>query len=151
MFTLLSRWKAKNFEHNIVMQELHFLVNGIRNWDEFFAYDETGRIRYCIPYDGENAYGRETGICYSEEAALNAIKFVLNNYAFLLVPWLSQGEESIDLCVDMPEPVAFVKTENGEEKSVFSTMFVFSKCDNKAGFCVSKVVPLLDYKVNHDE
>ncbi len=73
MFTLLSCCKAKNFEHNIVMQELHFLVNGIRNWDEFFAYDETGRIRYCIPYDGENAYGRETGICYSEEAALNAI------------------------------------------------------------------------------
>lgn len=144
--TLLERWETKNFEENLIIRELQFLMNATQNWQDLFCYDENNEeIKYCIPFTEDNAYGKETGICYSEELAVEAIKFVLSQYGFLLVPWFRQNfNDSVDLCVDLNQPIAFVYNEQTkEQEEIFSTMFVFRKCANKAGFCIQNVVPLI--------
>ena len=146
---LLERWAEKEYDTKIVMRELQFLMNATQNWQDLFCFDENGeKIKYCVPYNGENAYGKESGICYSEELAVEAIKFVLGQYGFLLVPWFKQEfNDSVDLCVDLNQPIAFVYNEQTkEQEEIFSTMFVFKKCANKAGFCIQNVVPLIRRK-----
>ena len=148
MITLLERWEAKDFDENLIIRELNFILTATENWQDLFCFDEKGeKIRYCVPYDDDNAYGRETGICYLEESAVEAIKFVLTHYGFLLVPWFRQKDnDRVDLCVEVKEPIAYVMQENNAQKEIFNAMFVFEKCKNKAGFCVSRVVPLLGYR-----
>ena len=148
MITLLERWEAKGFDENLIIRELQFLMNATENWQDIFCYDENDeKIKYCVPYDEDNSYGRETGICYSEESAIDAVKFVLNQYGFLLVPWFRQKDnDQVDLCVELMEPIAYIMQENNAQKEVFDAMFVFEKCRNKAGFCIKNVVPLLGYR-----
>ena len=149
---LLERWAEKKFDTKLVTHELQFLSN-TANFYSLFSEDENGeKIRYCVPYDEEYAYGRKTGICYSEGHALEAIKFILGQYGFLLIPWFKQEfNDSVDLFVTAEKPVAFTVDENNAEKEVFDTMFVFKKCNNRAGFCVSHVVPILEKKEQTDD
>lgn len=145
--TLLEYWKKNDFNKNMIAKDMNFIVNAA-NWQDFFCRNSSGeKIRYCVPYGEETAYGRKTGICYSEESALKAIEFVLKEYMFLLVPWFSQDfNNSIDLTVESQEAIAITVDENNAQKEVFHAMFVFEKCQNKAGFMVSRVVPLFSYK-----
>ncbi len=150
---LLERWAEKEYDSNLVMRELRLLTDNAKNWHSFFCERENGeKIRYCVPYKEDYAYGRKTGICYSEEFAVDAIKFILGQYGFLLIPWFKQEfNNSVDLYVKTDKPVAFIIDENNAEKEVFDAMFVFEKCSNKAGFCVSRVVPILDRQEAQDD
>lgn len=150
---LLERWAEKAYDAKFVIRELQLLTGATKNWSSLFCERENReKIRYCVPFDEEYAYGRKTGICYSEEHALEAIKFILGQYGFLLIPWFKQEfNDTVDLCVKTNNPVAFVVDENNAETEVFDTMFVFKKCNNKAGFCVSHVVPILDKREVQDD
>lgn len=67
----------------MIAKDMNFIVNAA-NWQDFFCRNSSGeKIRYCVPYNEETAYGRKTRICYSEETALHAIEFVLKEYLFL--------------------------------------------------------------------
>ena len=144
MITLLERWIS--FEDEMILRELHFILNATQNGFEFFTNDENGNaIKYCIPYKEDFAQGQKTGICYSEEVALSAIKYVLDEYAFMLLSWLRQGNDKITFTLNVKEPIAYILSEDNAQEEIFKTMFVFEKCQNKAGFCIRNVVPLLGY------
>ena len=149
---LLERWIANDFEEEKILSEIKFLLNATHNGYEVFCVDENGkRIKYCVPYVGDSSNGQKSGICYSEETAIAAIKYVLNEFGFLFLSWLKQGEEKINFCLKLKEPISYTIDENGIQQEIYSTMFVLRKCKNKAGFCVESVVPILDYGVICDE
>ncbi len=146
MITLLERWNSKSFMDKMILNELQFILNATQNGIDFFTFDENGnQIKYCVPYDEELAYGKKVGICYSEEAALSAIRYVLNEYAYMFLSWFRQGEDEFTFTLTLKEPVAYTLDENNAQEEVFDAMLVFDKCRNKAGFCVKSVVPILGY------
>ena len=78
MITLLERWEAKDFDENLIIRELNFILTATENWQDLFCFDENcEKIKYCVPYDDDNAYGRDTGVCFSEESAVEAIKLII--------------------------------------------------------------------------
>ncbi|MEE1011810.1 MAG: hypothetical protein U0L11_07235 [Acutalibacteraceae bacterium] len=151
MISLIQKWCNENASHDKMLKELIFIINATQNGlDCLFTdtIDDKNTINYCVPCDKNvDTYGRNAGICFSESAAHEAIKEMLNSYALLLLPWFQNDTPSIDLCVKLKwSPVAVIQDENGAEKEIFDALFKFEKCDNKFGFCVRSVIPLLDYK-----
>ena len=143
---LLERWNLNGFNQEQILSEINFLINGTHNGYEFFCTDENNqKIQYCVPYEEDIVHGQRAGICYSQDVAIDAIKYILNEYSYLFLSWLKQGEDEINFCIKLKTPIAYILGENNEQEEVFSTMFVLSKCDNKAGFKIAYVVPLLGY------
>ncbi len=151
MITLIEKWRNENATDEQVLKELLFILNISKNGIDLFtskSADEKQQIKYCIPCcEDVDTYGRKAGICYSESVAREAIMEMFNSYAILLLPWLQTEKEEVDLCVKLKwTPVAVATDENGAQENIYDAMFKFEKCDNKIGFCVKSVTPLLGYK-----
>ena len=149
--TLIEKYKDEAISDDQILKNLTFIINATKNGLDLFttdSTDETNQITYCVPC-GEDVetYGKIPGICYSESIARNAIIEMFNSYGMLLLSWLKNEQEEIDLCVKLKfTPVAITVDENGVQKEIFDAIFKFSKCNNKIGFCVRRVIPLLGKK-----
>ena len=144
--TLVERWQ--NISDCEIIKETQLLFKNFLNAVNLFTVDENyDRIHYCVDHsdnsDGINTYGKKTGICFSEKTALDNIKQVLLNHIDLLIPFLKSDMPTLDFGVrGLPSPIGYYQDENGEEHEICEAIFVFEKCNNRAGFCVSKVLPL---------
>ncbi len=144
--TLIERWQ--DVEDGEIIKETQLLFKNFLNAINLFTVDENyDRIHYCVDHSkdiGEiNTYGKETGICYSEKTALERIKQILMNHIFLLIPFLKSDMPTLDFGVrGLSDPIGFYCDEDGKEHEINEAIFVFEKCANMAGFCVSKVIPL---------
>ncbi|MBR3780658.1 MAG: hypothetical protein IKK63_05595 [Clostridia bacterium] len=144
--TLIERWKE--IEDSEIIKETQLLFKNFLNAVNLFTVDENyDRIHYCVDHsdnsDGINTYGKKTGICFSEKTALENIKQILMNHINLLIPFLKSDMPTLDFGVrGLPNPIGYYKDGEGKEAEIKEAIFVFKKCDNRAGFCVSKVIPL---------
>ena len=145
--TLIEKWKAQNVDIKTIHNECNFLINNTQNGLEMFMNDGNKTVKYCVPCDIEtNTYGRYPGICYAEKTAHIAIKEILSNYTYLLAPWILQDTETTDIYLTLKTaPISYVIDEKGTQKDIFDCVAVFEKCDNKIGFYVKSLTPLLDY------
>ena len=141
--TLLER--GKDFEHSKIISEMQQILMNYANWDELFCQNGNGeKIRYCIDHSKDEAletYGKTPGICFSEELARKCIKTALMDYTFLLIPWFYNDTNEIDLCIRLNFPIGYC-SENGVEKEFVDVIINFAKCPNRAGFFVSKIIPV---------
>ncbi len=144
--TLIDKWKAQNADIKIIHDECNFLINNTQNGLEMFINDGNKTVKYCVPCDiSTNTYGRYPGICYAEKIAHVAIKEILSKYTYLLAPWILQDTETTDLYLTIVStPISYVIDENGVQKDIFDCVIVFEKCENKIGFYVKSITPLLD-------
>lgn len=147
--TLIERWK--NVDDSEIVKEIQLLFRNFLNAINLFTVDENyDRIRYCVNHnensDNQNieTYGKKMAICYSEKIALDSIKQILTDHIFLLIPFLRSDEmATLDFGVrGLHEPIGYFFDEDGKEHEIKEAIFVFEKCANMAGFCVSKVIPL---------
>ncbi len=145
MMTLIERWhKLDDAE---IIRETQMLFMNCSNAVSLFTVDENyDQIKYCIDYSQNTdieTYGKTPGICYSEKTAREAIKQVLTDYIFLLIPFLRSDLPTVDLGIQrLQTPIGYHRKGNGEEVETREAIFVFEKCANQAGFCISKVIPL---------
>lgn len=143
--TLIERWQ--NFKMGRILTEMQQILKHYSDWQSLFCVDENGNpIRYCADNSQDESletYGRKiAGICFSEEVAQDAVKTVLMEYTFLLVPWFFNDSQTVDLCIEMPFPVGYEHDEYGTELFFTDVIFKFEKCENRGGFCVSKIIPV---------
>lgn len=142
--TLIQRWQGA--EDADIIKETQLLFKNFLNAINLFTVNENyDRIKYCVDHSETEieTYGKKTGICFSERTALDSIKQVLMDYIFLLIPFLRSDMPTLDFGVrGLPEPIGYYRDEDGTQKEIKEAVFVFEKCANKAGFCVSKVIPL---------
>ena len=155
MITLIEKWRNENATDEQLLKEIMFILNATKNGLSLFTTentDESKQIKYCVPCGDEiETYGKVPGICYSEVTARDAILEMFNNYAIHLLSWLKNDQEEIDFCLKLKfTPVAVVTDENGVQENIYDAIFKFKKCNNKIGFCVKSVIPLLGYK-NREE
>lgn len=149
--TLLEKFRNEAASDDQILKEILFIINATKNGLSLFTTDctdETKQIQYCVSCDEDvETYGKIPGICYSESTAHNAILEMFNHYAMHLLSWLKSDQKQIDFCLKLKyTPVAIVSDENGVQKEIFDAIFKFAKCDNKIGFCVKMVIPLLGKK-----
>ena len=142
---LIKRWKEMNDSE--ILKEIQMLFLNFSNAVNLFSVDENHEpIVYCADHSGNTeieTYGKETGICYSEKTAKDAVKWVIMNHAEFLIPFLCSDMPTFDFGIKgLPEPIGFFRNENGEEIEIREAVFVFEKCSNQAGFCIGKVIPL---------
>ena len=139
--TLIEKWRG--FTHQQIIDEMCRILVDRPDWDtDLFCVDENGQqIRYCGDNTDVETYGRKAGICFSEDAARKCIKSVLLDYTFLLIPWMYNDSEEVDLCLKVNSPEGYPE-ENGEIKEFVDVILKFRKCNNKAGFCIAKVIPV---------
>lgn len=116
------------------------------DWQRLFCADGSGEIiRYCVNNrDDESValYRKKAGICFSEDVAKEAIRFALMNYTFLVIPWLFNKSNDVDLCIKMPFPIAYERDEDGMESFFDGAIIKFVKSDNCAGFYIDKIIPV---------
>ena len=150
MITLIEKWKNENADTNKIYQEINFIIKATKNGLNLFMTESTDSneiIKYCVPCDDNtDTYGRIPGICFSEPTAHDAICETLCEYSYLLVPWIKNDSETVDLCLQTSFPICFTTDESGVQKESYDVMIVFSKCNNRIGFCIKAVIPLLNYK-----
>ncbi len=151
MITLIEKWRNENATDEQILKELLFIINATKNGLDLFtteSTDESKQIQYCVPCsDYIDTYGKLPGICYSEATARDAILEMFNNYAIHLLSWLKNDQEEIDFCLKLKfTPIAIVTDESGAQREIFEAIFKFAKCENKIGFCVKAVIPLLGKK-----
>lgn len=141
--TLIERWE--NFENAKIISEMQQILMNYANWDELFCVDSNmQKIRYCVDHSSDESvetYGKKAGICFSEELARKCVKSALEDYTFLLIPWFYNDTNEIDLCIRLNFPIGYC-SENGVEKEFLDVIIKFEKCQNRAGFCVSKIIPV---------
>ena len=145
MMTLIERWQK--LDDARIIRETQMLFMNCSNAISLFTVDENyDQIKYCIDHSQNNeieTYGKIPGICYSEKTAREVIKQVLTDYIFLLIPFLRSDLPTVDLGIQgLQTPIGYHRKDNGGEIEIREAVFVFEKCDNQAGFCVSKVIPL---------
>ncbi len=140
MITLLERWKSKNFADEMILREMHFILTATQNGEDFFTCDESGnKIKYCVPYKKDLAQGQKTGICYSEEVALSAIKYVLTEYAYMLLSWFRQGDDEITFSLKLKEPIAYadyvmtIKERDKEHRTVHRYRDLLKRINEQIG------------------
>lgn len=143
--TLIQRWNE--IEDSEIIKEMHLLFRNFLNAINLFTVDENyDRIQYCVDHSDDTeieTYGKKVGICFSEKTALDSIKQVLMDYVFLLIPFLRSDMLTLDFGVKgLPNPIGYYRDQNGKEIEIRDAVFVFEKCENRAGFCVSKIIPL---------
>lgn len=144
--TLLERWREA--DENMIIKEMHMLFANYSNALSLFTVDGNyDPVRYCVDHS-ENTeietYGKKPAICYSEKTARKCIERILLDYCFLLIPFFRGDMQTIDIGVNnLPMPVAYSKNESNEETEIRNAVFVFEKCSNQSGFCVSKIIPLM--------
>ena len=144
--TLIERWRKSN--ENSVIKEMHMLFANYSNAISLFTVDGNyDPVCYCVDHS-ENTeietYGKKTAICYSEKTARECIERILLDYCFLLIPFFQSDMPTVDLGVNnLPMPIAYHRNENGEEVEIREAVFVFEKCSNQSGFCISKIIPLV--------
>ncbi len=142
--TLIQRWKE--IEDGEIIKEMQMLFRNFLNAVQLFTVDENyDRIKYCVDHSDTEieTYGKKTGICFSERTASDSIKQILVDYIFLLIPFLKSDMQTLDFGVrGLPDPIGYYQDENGKENAINEAVFVFEKCNNRAGFCVSKILPL---------
>ncbi len=142
--TLIERWETLN--ESEIINEMQMLFNNFSNAVYLFTTDENSkRIRYCTDHSKNTeieTYGKKPGICLSEKTALENIKQILLDYTFLLIPFLRNDLPTVDLCVQLQNTIGIEQDETGAEHEFKHAVFVFEKCRNHAGFCISKVIPL---------
>lgn len=142
---LIERWKdLDDFE---IIKETQLLFLNCSNAVSLFTVDGNhDMIRYCQDYSKNTdfeTYGKVPGICYSEKTAREVIGQVIEDYIYLLIPFLRGDSQSLDFVIKrLKTPIGYFKNEDGEEIEIREAVFTFEKCDNSAGFCVSKVIPL---------
>ncbi len=142
---LIERWR--NIDDAEIIRETQLLFLNCSNAVNLFTVDgNNDMIRYCCDHSQNteiDTYGKATGICYSEKTARDAIKQVITDYIFLLLPFLRGELPTLDFGIKgLKTPIGYYQNANGEEIEIREAVFVFEKCDNQAGFCVSKVIPL---------
>ncbi len=145
--TLIERWQ--NFNENEILRETQLLFLNCSNAISLFTVDGNyDPIKYCVDHRQNTeieTYGKIPGICYSEKIARDVISQVIVDYIFLLIPFLRSDLQTVDLGIQgLKTPIGYYQNENGEEVEIREAVFVFEKCDNQSGFCVSKVIPLGD-------
>lgn len=138
---LIERWR--DFTHQQIMDDMCRILDNHPTWDtDLFCVDENGQqIRYCGDNTDVETYGRKAGICFSEDDARKCIKSVLIDYTFLLIPWMYNDSEEVDLCIKVNFPMGYSEA-NGEIKEFVDVILKFRKCNNKAGLCIAKVIPV---------
>lgn len=145
MMMLIERWhKLDDAE---IIRETQMLFMNCSNAVSLFTVDENfDQIKYCVDYSQNTeieTYGKIPGICYSEKTAREVIKQVLTDCIFLLIPFLRNDLSTLDFGVQgLKTPIGYYQNSNGKETEIREAVFVFEKCANQAGFCVSKVIPL---------
>lgn len=149
--TLLERFKNEAVSDDQILKEILFIINATKNGLDLFtteSADESEQIKYCVPCGNDvETYGKVPGICYSEATARDAIVEMFNNYGMLLLSWFENDQKEVDLCVKLKfTPVAIVTDESGVQKEIFDAIFKFEKCENKVGFCIKAVIPLIGKK-----
>lgn len=142
---MIERWK--DFDENEIIRETQMLFMNCSNAVSLFTVDsDYNLIKYCIDHSQNTeieTYGKIPGICYSEKTARKVIGQVIKDYIFLLIPFIRSDLPAVDLGIQgLKTPIGYYQNENGEEIEIREAVFVFEKCDNQAGFCVSKVIPL---------
>lgn len=142
--TLIERWKE--MDDSKIIKEMQMLFANFSSAIYLFTTDENSdRIYYCVDH-GQNseieAYGKKPGVCLSEKIALENIKHILLEYTFLLIPFFRNDQPTVDLGVRLHRIIGIERDETGEEHTFKDAVFVFEKCNNQAGFCVTKVIPL---------
>ncbi len=142
---LIERWR--NFDENEIIRETQMLFMNCSNAVSLFTVDGNFEpIEYCVDHSQNTeieTYGKTPGICYSEKTAREVIEQVIKDYIFLLLPFLRSDMQTVDLGINgLQTPIGYYRNENGEEVEIREAVFVFEKCDNQAGFCVNKVIPL---------
>ena len=144
--TLIERWK--NVSDADVLSEIRLLFENYPNAIQLFTTDENSeQIRYCVDYredDTVEKYGKQAGICISENVALANIQQVMLEYAYMLIPFFWSDLPAIDLGIRLNNAIGVELDETGREFEFREAVLEFRKCNNRAGFCVSKVVPLRD-------
>lgn len=142
--TLIERWEDLNDSE--IIKEMHMLFANFSSAVYLFTTDENSdQIRYCVDYSQDTeieTYGKKTGVCISEKVALINIKEILLEYTFLLIPFFRSDLQTVDLGVSLRNIIGTEYDETGKEYEFREAVFVFEKCNNQAGFCVSKVIPL---------
>lgn len=143
--TLIERWKKlDDFE---IIEETQMLFMNCSNAIYLFTVDDNyDPIKYCADHSKNTeieTYGKIPGICYSEKTAREVISQVIEDYIYLLIPFLRGDSQTLDFVIKhLKTPIGYFKNADGEEIEIREAIFTFEKCDNQAGFCVSKVVPL---------
>ena len=143
--TLIERWKdLDDFE---IIKETQLLFLNCSNAVSLFTVDGNhDTIRYCQDYSKNTefeTYGKIPGICYSEKTAREVIGQVIEDYIYLLIPFLRGDSPSLNMVIKrLKTPIGYFKNADGEEIEIREAVFTFEKCDNSAGFCVSKVIPI---------
>ena len=142
---LIERWKE--LEDAEIIEETQLLFQNCSNAVGLFTVDGNhDRIRYCQDHSRNTeieTYGKVPGICYSEKTARKVIKQVIADYIFLLIPFLRGDLPTLDFGIKgLKTSIGYYENADGEEIEIREAVFVFEKCDNQAGFCVSKVIPL---------
>ena len=142
--TLIERWNG--CDRKTIMSEMTQILRNYSDWPNLFCVDQNGKqIRYCVDNEGDEAletYSRKPGVCFSEDVARDAIKATLMDYTFLIIPWLFNDTAEMDLCLSLLFPVGYERDENDIETFYNDVIIKFEKCDNHAGFCVSKIFPV---------
>ena len=139
--TLIEKWC--DFTHQQIIDEMCRILDNNPNWDtDLFCVDENSQqIRYCGDNTDAEAYSKKTGICFSEDTAKKCIESVLSDYTFLLIPWMYNDTEEVDLCLKVNLPMDYSEA-NGKTQEFVEVILKFRKCNNKAGFCITKVIPV---------
>lgn len=142
--TLIERWA--DYDNEKIISEVQQLLMNFADWQKIFCVDGNGkRVRYCVDNSDDDSvelYRKKAGVCFSEDVAAEAIKATLMRYTFLVIPWLFNESKDVDLCVKMPFPIAYEHDENGTESFFDGAIVKFAKCDNIAGFYISKIIPV---------
>lgn len=142
--TLIERWKEMN--DGEIIKEMRMLFANFSSAIYLFTTDENyDRICYCVDHGQDTeieTYGKKPGVCLSEKIASESIKHILLDYTFLLIPFFRNDLPTVDLGVQLNRIIGIERDETGKEHTFKEAVFVFEKCNNQAGFCVSKVIPL---------
>ncbi len=143
--TLIERWK--DVDDSEIIRETQMLCMNCSNAVSLFTVDGNyDLIKYCVDHSQNTeikTYGKKLGICYSERTTREVIKQVIEEYIFLLIPFLKSDLPTVDLGINgLKIPIGYYQNEKGEEIEIREAVFVFEKCNNQSGFCVSKVIPL---------
>jgi hypothetical protein len=149
--TLLGRFMNGDISDDQLLKEIIFLINATKNGLNLFtteSTDEKQQIQYCIPCGNDiETYGKTPGICYTEQAARDAILEMLNNYIVMLISWFKNDQEELDFTLKLRyTPVAIVTDDNGVQREIYDAIIKFKKCNNKIGFCINRVIPLIGKK-----
>ena len=142
--TLIERWKG--LDDSEIISEMQMLFKNFSRAVYLFTTDDNSKqIRYCTDHSKNTeieTYGKKPGVCLSESIALENIKQILLDYTFLLIPFFRSDLQTVDLGVQLHQAVGIEIDETGNPCEFKHAVFVFEKCSNHAGFCISKVIPL---------